>query len=347
MHLKENPHILAIKLRELGDTVFLTASLDSLREMYPKATIDVLVLEAHAPILKNHSSIDRIWTLKSTSLYHFLPKFFELRRVKPSYDLVLAFHASQKISRVLRLFFPKAIRIVHHHSLKKTPSSSSILLPRPGNLENIVLRDHQLLEALGYSRTIHSTSLVVTREEKKWAESQLPKTNSKRWVALLPGGSVAAKRYPLEHWRAFIVELSGLSGVLPILICDPAQAKLWSIRKEFPEIPLFDNVNLREMMALIDCCDIAIGNDSGPIHVAAALKKKTITLFGPTCLGDYHPYSLENHRYLRSHVDCRPHGPESNDTFRYCTLRECWHQTCLKQIAPSSILREVHSLMVN
>lgn len=329
--------ILAIKLRQLGDTALWTAALSALREYYPEARLEVLVPESCAPLLEGHPAVDVIHSFSK-----FLPiKLLHLRRQR--FDLVLGFHATTSLVRYAGLLGAHQ-SVLHHHSLLKTPRGSSFKLPRPGALEDAIARDFQVLEGLGYSGEIRKSKLYVTASEIEWARSQLRGT--KKYLAMLPGARSVTRRYPLDVWLKTLDEIVGDRNVLPVVIVDPKLSEDWDLKSicHSRGIQLFDNVSLRQMLALLSQCYLAVGNDSGPIHIAAALGLRTLTFFGPGCVGDWAPYRSEMHKVLRVDVDCRAQGPRDREQFQYCTLTQCSHLSCLRKISPLQVVQALQTL---
>jgi ADP-heptose:LPS heptosyltransferase len=184
-HFKPSSKILAIKLRQIGDTVLWTSALTSLKSLIPDGSIDVLVLKGTEKVLKGFPGIRKIHTLKDLSFGRLALKLWDLRKEK--YDLALGFHATTSLCRLIPVLGAK-VKVLHHHSWQFTPSQSDIPIAEPGKLENVLLRDHQILKALGYLESPPPTKLFVTENEKQWATQRLKdhfaKSSQKKLVHL-------------------------------------------------------------------------------------------------------------------------------------------------------------------
>jgi len=93
-------------------------------------------------------------------------------------------------------------------------------------------------------------------------------------------------------------------------------------------IDLSGKLSLGELIAIIDNLDILIANDGGPLHIAAALGKKTVSFFGPVDPTVYGPYPQDPHRHivLRRDLECSP-------CYRNFRLRSCQkNRECLEKI---------------
>ncbi len=330
--------ILAIKLRDLGDTALWTSALSALKQSYPDASLQVLVKVSAAPLLEHHPDIDRCFVVKEGAL-SLIKSLLKLRA--ESFDLAMGFHATTSLCRWLFLLKAKTT-VLHHHSWKFTPKGSSLAIPNPGELQDAISRDYESLRALKITSEKKPTKLVVSNEEKIAAQAALKAKgvdSSKALVVLLPGARVATRRYPKDLWMLMVKRLKDSKENEIIVVADKTLSREWGLKEISQELGIsyFDDVSLRHMMAIVSQASVAIANDSGPVHIAAALGVKTVALFGPGCFGDWHPYSGPSHEALRIEVDCRPYGPRDQPLFQYCTLESCSHLTCLRKLSPDKI----------
>ncbi len=335
--------ILAIKLRDLGDTAIWTSALMGLKKAYPEAELHVLVKQTSALLLLDHPAVDKVHFMPSTRGMSVFIHLWRLRAQK--FDMALAFHATQSVCRWISLLGAK-VRVLHHHSWKFNPVAASLKIESPGKLENAISRDWQILRALGISGEPEPTFLRVADVEKKWAKGQAQEKGirfEKPVLIMLPGARVETRRYPKDLWEKMVSDLLSKKEHEILVVADPELSKAWDLPKICQEVGvvLFDSVKLRQMMALIQLGSVAIANDSGPLHIAAALGLRTVALFGPGCVGDWHPYTGNRHRLLRLEVDCRPKGPRSDSAFQYCTLTRCSHLSCLRKISPQEVANAV------
>ena len=117
---------------------------------------------------------------------------------------------------------------------------------------------------------------------------------------------------------------------------DPAGAPLvHDICKNLPEgvINLAGKTSLRELMALINSCSIFLTNDSGPMHIAAALHVPLLALFGSTSEIKTGPYGTNS--LIHKHVECSP-----------CYKRTCPIDfRCMKSIEVEEVYQELQKLI--
>ena len=334
---RERIKILAVKLRAIGDTVLWTSALRSLRNAYPNAEIHTLTYDTNAAILKSHPDV-HVQHHVSKSKLDLIMKLWSFRKYK--FEWFLGFHATTSLCRWAWLAGARHL-VLHHHSWKYTPKGS-LPVPHAGELEDVITRDHRVLNAMGLATPTHPpTTLRVTAGETELAESTMRLAIEKcggnprlpRYL-FLPGGSYNLKRYPLEKWMPLAKQIRKGHIFQPVVVVDRALSEELNLRAQCAEagIPVFDEGSLRESMALISLGTRALSNDSAPGHIAVALGVSTSFAFGPGCIGDFHPYDRKEHPLFRIDVDCRSEGPRDKDAFQYCTVTKCSHHRCMRQL---------------
>lgn len=97
------------------------------------------------------------------------------------------------------------------------------------------------------------------------------------------------------------------------------------------ENPIIAHTNLRELAALTERCNLFISNDSGPVHVAAAMRTSTIAIFGPSDPRKYAPYG-SGHLVLRKDLPCSP-----------CGRHRCKSHECMNLITVEDVLEAVRT----
>ena len=90
------------------------------------------------------------------------------------------------------------------------------------------------------------------------------------------------------------------------------------------------------MIHHISTLDIFVTGDSGPMHIAAAFKVPTVSIFGPTNHNETSQWMNDKGAILKKELDCQP-----------CMKRECplKHNNCMKLIKADEVLRSVKSLI--
>ena len=156
-----------------------------------------------------------------------------------------------------------------------------------------------------------------------------------RWVALLPGARWENKRWPAEYFAELVRALAQRFPDLRFAILggkdDKPSGKI--IFEAAPErsLNLCGATSLPEMVEWVRRCHLMVTNDTGPMHVAAALGKPLVALFGPTAPQRTGPYGQQEN-VLRLNLPCSP-----------CLKAVCRlfpPDECLRQLAPETVLKK-------
>ncbi|MDH4088643.1 MAG: glycosyltransferase family 9 protein, partial [Nitrospira sp.] len=164
-------------------------------------------------------------------------------------------------------------------------------------------------------------------------------TVDKPWVAVNVGARWPTKRWPLTSFAAVLDQLyeAQLSPVVVIGSADerPQMDSLKALAQS-PFIDLCGEIPLKCLPALLSKATAMITNDSGPMHIAAALGIPVIAMFGPTSASRTGPYG-DGHQVLIGRVPCSP-----------CFSRICRHDPeleCLHLIQPTQVVDVIRPLL--
>lgn len=156
------------------------------------------------------------------------------------------------------------------------------------------------------------------------------------WVILQPGARWANKRWPEAYYAQLVSRLATARSSMRFAILGSQEDRplAQTIVAAAPErcLDLTGQTSLPEMVEWIRMCDLMVTNDTGPMHVAAALRKPVVALFGPTEPRRTGPYGqLEN--VLQFNLPCIP-----------CLSPHCSYPKpieCLRGISPDFVLQAV------
>jgi len=153
--------------------------------------------------------------------------------------------------------------------------------------------------------------------------SQLATLSS--YAVLAPTTNWETKKWPLRRFAALVLILRERFGLHSVLIGGPDVAEMSS---QIPgTINLGGKTSLRELCALIEGAALVVANDSGPMHIAAAMNRPLVTVFGPTNPIRTGPYQRQK-SVVRLPIACSP-----------CYSRTCSHQSCLVWLNEEDVVR--------
>jgi ADP-heptose:LPS heptosyltransferase len=176
--------------------------------------------------------------------------------------------------------------------------------------------------------------------EEKWAPLFAGNdTSSQRsLIGVNPGGDRPNRHWRPEYFAAVADELATRCAATILLFGGPGEtfiaAEITS-RMRTHAVDLAGKSSLTDLMYLIRRCDLLLTNDSGPMHIAAALKTPVVALFGPENPSTFRPYtSSALSRVLVKPVDCRP-----------CKKSRCQDAVCLDAITPEEVIHTCLDLL--
>jgi lipopolysaccharide heptosyltransferase II len=175
---------------------------------------------------------------------------------------------------------------------------------------------------------------IAAAIQSKW------QTDGARWIAIQPGARWENKRWPVEHFAELIRLLAKKFPDTRFAVLGTAENQSLgaAIARAEPLrcLNLCGQISLLEMVEWLRRCELMVTNDTGPMHVAAALGKPLVALFGPTEPRRTGPYGhLEN--VLRLDLPCSPCLKS------HCTFEK--PEECLKAISPAQVFERACQLL--
>ena len=267
--------ILVVRLGAMGDIIHTLPAAASLRASFPDARISWAVEPRWAPLLESNPSIDRLVEVDRRregilgSLRHL--------RAEP-YDLAIDFQGLIKSAVVARLARPTHIVGYARGIVRESAATWFYSETIETHSAHVIDMRLDLAVAAGAQILTRTFALPDGR-----AEGQLP---SGEFVLASPLAGWGSKQWPMEHYRALAGRLSHDLG-LPLVVNGPLAA-LPQLRTISDAIPHASGVS--GLIYATRRAAAVIGVDSGPLHLAAALNKPGIAIFGPTDPARNGPY---------------------------------------------------------
>lgn len=288
-------NILIIKPSSLGDIIHGLQVAQSIKEQLPNCQIDWVVRDHFAPIVTHCQTIDNTFLFyRHKGLKAFVHLIKEIR--KKHYDYVLDFQGLARsgimtlLSRGTNKLGRADAREFSRLSYHRTPP-----LPPSGKMSHAIDILLQFLPELGLKANL-AGKLSYTLSSLSHVDPRLTALSPSP-IIIIPNSRQSKKEWPYFH------ELTTL-----ILDNFPNQTVIWDSHTESPRPPSLSRnpnfinttgkTNIAEMITLIAASRLVIANDSGPMHLAAAMGKEIIGIFGPTLpqrFGPYPPSRTTNH----------------------------------------------------
>ena len=342
--------ILIVKLSAIGDVIQTLPMLAALRRNFPEAQIDWVVEEEAAGLLAGHPAVDRIlvsrrkswmrelreWKRCRAALQGISRFLKDLRQTK--YDWVIDNHGVLKSGILVAL--SRGRRKIGYRATARIADEGSYLFTReryrPLPIERHALERYlDLVRQLGVPTQGIALEYPVSAEAlnsmRKLLEGRgfgerplavihpLAKWDTKQWAP--ENFSELADRLAKRGRRVvFTGSRDDSAGVERILgrIASPSRV-----------LNLTGQTDLPKLAALFSLADVVITPDTGPMHLAAAVKAPLVALFGPTAPWRTGPYGNGN-AVLRKELPCSP-----------CFRKSCPTRECLQRITVEEVLKTV------
>jgi len=318
----------------LGDAVMTTPALLRLREHFPAAHITIFTPDKLKDLWGHHPAINQTLAVEGNAKAWVTGRVLRTQK----FDLALVLPNSPRSA--LEVFFAGIPQRIGLARPWRNFFLTRAVAPRPGavKMQKRTAADIKRLIAVGGSRTSYPASahqsqeylhlvaalganpepllpqLVVKPEEVEAAKKKFcPETGSSPVFGLNPGAEYGpAKRWPAERFIAAAKEIQQQTGCAWLIFGGRGDVELAErIAGEIGSANLAGKTSLRELMALFKLCRVLLTNDTGPMHVAAALGTPVVVPFGSTSPELTGPVGA-NHQIIKADVPCSP-----------CFLREC------------------------
>ena len=257
--------ILVIKLGALGDVVLAFQPFADIRAHYPDAEITLLTTAPFAPLLSASPWFDRV-VVDSRPAWWDMPGLRRLRRALRGFDLVIDLQTSARSSRYFRL--------AGRPAWSGIARSASLPHANPGrNAMHTVERQRDQLAMAGIPGSPAAGLGWLTG-----AAASVPGP----YALIVPGAAPhrPGKRWPACRFAALAQEVAA-RGLQPVVIGTAADSPLAkTIVEACPSARnLTGRTSLPELAALAGHAVLAVGNDTGPMHLAAAVGCPCVVLF--------------------------------------------------------------------
>jgi len=344
--------VLVIRLGSVGDVVRTFPSVSAFRSCYPDAKIDWVVQELSANIVKSFSDIDEVIVLprkrwvRMVKKPAYYPRMFRemlgwvraLRRKK--YELVLDFHGILK-SGIIGILSGAKKRIGFKRGFCKEFNylfTNSHVDPKDPRL-NRVRKNLELVHEVGCDKPLPKVWLTPSAKDhekiERFWESIQPVHSPV--IAIQPSSSKDTdfKRWFPDRYARLCDALVENLGATIVLTWGPGGRHAVEEIQEEMEQPshIACSTSLMELSALFHKCDMYVGGDTGPMHLACFSGLPAVVIYGPTDPLVNAPYPHSLHRIVRVDLPCSP-----------CRDKTCARLTCMKEITPEIVFREVVAL---
>jgi ADP-heptose:LPS heptosyltransferase len=326
--------LLFIRLSSIGDIVLTTPVVRAVHQQIAGSEIHYLTKPAFAGILRSNPYIDRVHEYGDD-----INALLETLR-NERFDFVIDLHHNLRSTRI------RSALGVRSKAFPKLNIEKWLLVNLKWNRMpdvHIVDRYFKTVVDLGVKNDGEGLDYFIPDQDRVGLH-ELPHSHQNGYVAMVIGAQHATKRMPAERLRELVLKLD-----LPVVLLggkgDVANGEIICKGNESTVFNACGKYNLNQSASLVHDSRVVVAHDTGLMHIAAALRKKIISIWGSTVpafgMTPYLPYGLgESHIFETPGLRCRPC---SKIGFEKCPKS---HFNCMGQIDLDAVAKRVHELFV-
>ena len=312
--LPSGARVLLIRLRSLGDALLTTPALRALKQWRPDLRLSILMYKGFASILAGNPDLDDVIELHPQGLAAPLSLGRVLAQVRrQQFAACLNLHGGT-LSALLTWASGAPQRLGDAHF--RFPFAYTALAPEA---RSVFGRDrlHSVEQRMtlfywaglpqGEIPPLQIFPQPAARQlvaQKLAARGVSPGT---RYAVLHPTANFFTKEWPFDRYAALASYLEEQHGLAPVFTCGPGEGlKLEAVAQAYGKALIrLDPLTLPELVAAIEGAALFIGNDTGPTHIAAALGRPVVVLFGSSDSTAWSPWRTP-HALVQNYYPCNP-----------------------------------------
>ncbi|HEX9251481.1 MAG TPA: glycosyltransferase family 9 protein [Ignavibacteriaceae bacterium] len=334
--MKINPFkikkILCIKPRGIGDIVLSTIILENLIAHFPNAKIDYLTEHFAKYSIKNNPLVNKVLTMHKAELVFKVA--WRIRKEK--YDLLIDLWSNPRSAQIT---FLSGVKYRVGYAYRGRKYAYNILGTSDKGIHHSAEHNLELLKPLDVNIISKNIHYYIGNLEKLFADDFFTenKLDAEKVFGIIPAGGWDSKRCDKEKWVEVCREAVNNFNCKILVLWGPGDES----DAEFIKSNLDDNCllapksTLPQMASLISKCKLVIANDSGPMHISAALGVPTLGIFGPTNPKAHGPYSLNSDYVIKDDLHCI-----------ICNKLICPYQhECMRDLEVKIVIEKIRALL--
>ena len=338
--MRPNPdRILILRLSSIGDILLSSFFIRQVAKTFPKSKIDFVIKEQFGDLVKFNPNLDQVYYVQPEKGY---AQLYQLRNELKSnkYNLVFDLHNNLR-TRFLLTGLSKSKK----RKINKDKIIRALLVRFKINgykeIKSIPIRYLETGKEVGINDDMNGLELFWDNQTEEKLIKEYPFLENDRYIALAPGAAHYTKKWPIEYFMELVdiitekrnerlVILGGLTDV-----DDGMELEL-----NDRVINLTGKLSLLESAIAIKNAKVLVSNDSGVMHMAAAVKTPVLAIFGSTVeeLG-FFPFRSKHCVIQNEGLKCRPCSHIGKN---YCPKG---HFRCMLEIKPKFVYDELVNLI--
>ena len=346
--------VLVANIFGIGDVLFTTPLISNLKMETGGMVVDYLCNARGLDVVELNPDIDTIYVyekddydkLWKESKIKFVRKcidlYFSIKNKK--YDVVFDFTLSRRFSFLFKLAGIRRRIGLDYHKRGIFFTDKVVIEGFTG--KHVIEYYLDLLKFLRIPQVEKRMKLIPDDKTLIWSKKYMKEHDlfGKDVVAILPGGGASwGKHSYRKRWRgenfSKVADILVSKGLNVIILGSSDEEELCKdVETQMESSPIFvrNNFTLKEYVSILANCSAVLCNDGGPLHIATALKVKTVSVFGPVDEMVYGPYPDKKNNIVvtKSDLRCRP-------CYRNFKLPDCNNENkCMKELYPEKVAYE-------
>ena len=326
--------ILLIRLSSLGDVILTTPALRAIHTHFPDAYIAMLVAKQSADVLCENPHLNEIITFDRLSKDKDTGEMLRVIRHLRERKFTLAIDLQRKFRTEMLMYFSGATERV---------GKGRFCTVRVQEQDNKHATAHyfDMLHAIGIPAEDQQLELFLAESERADAATLLDTAGVSDMglkVGFFPGAGWKLREWMPERFAAIGDKLVERFDADILIFGGQKETELVQAvvnLMKAPAIPFAGNLQVRQLAACIEKCDLFLTNDTGPMHIAAAVGTPTVSLFGPGNHIRFQPLGKQ-HQLIRYDVPCNPCKQFTD---------KCKDNICMKGIGVDEVWQSVSSAL--
>jgi lipopolysaccharide heptosyltransferase II len=345
-------NVLCIRLDAMGDVLMTAPALRAVREVLPDRRVTLLASPSGAEAAALVPWVDEVivyeapWMKATAPRVHPEPDLAMIERLgRAGFDAAVIFTVFSQNplpSALLCYLAGIPLRLAHCRENPYQLLTDWVAEPEPERLvRHEVRRQLDLVSVIGCRAADERMAIRVPSRARRrvgaWLEAQGLDTG-RPWVAIHPGSSAPSRRYPPESYAEVARRLVRDHGLRVVFTGGASErVAIDSIRLGMagaPSLSLAGQLDVGELAALIARAPLLVSNNTGPVHIAAAVGTPVVDLYALTN-PQHTPWGVP-HRVLNHDVPCK-----------YCYKSLCpeGHHDCLRSVRPEQVVEAAIELL--
>lgn len=346
---RDAKRILCVRLDYLGDVLMSTPAIRALRQAQPQRHIALLTSSSGAAVARYIPEVDEIieyeapW-MKAGAMHDAaadMEMVGKLARARFDAAAIFTVYSQNPLPSALLCYLAGIpLRLAHCRENPYRLLTHWVSDPEPTDqVRHEVRRQLDLVSAVDAHTLDERLSLRVpsAATARTWSWLQARGIDAERpWIVMHPGATAASRCYPPRHWTQ---AAQGLAASLRCpLVFTGSQQEVPLVEQIMQGVPnahsLAGKLGIGQLAALIALAPVLASNNTGPVHIAAAVGTPVVDLYALTN-PQHAPWQVPS-RVLFHDVPCR-----------YCYKSVCpqGHHACLTEVAPERVVRAVEELL--